>query len=167
METHTLYSFNLSDLCGVNTQQAQIIRILVIDEIPLLSVGLYEVFRSIHSGIQLDYSDNIFRALSSRQYEDRDFDLVILGSDGEHSSSTLLPHAASLKQRFPGSRVMIYTDLYDPEVITQTTMGTVDACVHKHEPAEEIRKAYVILSSGKTYVSAIFDTLYYSYRLDR
>ncbi|HEY6899231.1 MAG TPA: hypothetical protein VI233_01250 [Puia sp.] len=167
MKTHTGCSCYLSDICSVNTQQAQLTRILVIDEIPLISVGLQEIFRLTQPDIQLGYTDNIFRALSSREYGDRSFDLIILGSDREHPSDSLLTHAASLKQRFSGSRVMIFTDQYDPEIIAQTTGHTVDACVHKHESPEEIRKAYATLSAGKSYVSPIFETLYYSYRLDR
>ena len=141
--------------------------ILVIDEIPLISVGLQAVFRSIHPTIRVEYTDNVFRALSSREYENRSYHLVILGSDAECSSDSLLLHATELKERFAGSRVMVYTDQYDPELIAKTIEASIDACVHKHEPSEEIRKAYTRLSAGETYISSIFETLYYSYRLNR
>lgn len=167
MLTHTGCSCNLSDLCGVKTQPAQITRILVIDEIPLLSVGLNEVFRSMNPDIQLEYTDSIFRALSSREYKNREFHLIVLGSDDERASGNLLVHATGLKERFPGCRVMIFTDEYSPDLIAQTTGELVDACIHKHEPIEEIRNTYTQLSQGKCYVSAIFETLYHSYRLDR
>lgn len=144
-------------------QKPLLTRILVIDEIPLIAVGLQEVFRSIHPDIQIEHTDNVFRALSSREYAKKSFHLIVLGSDEERSSDSLLIHAKELKLRFPGSRVMAYTDQYDPELIAKTTEGIVDACVHKHESAEEIRKAYVHLSTGEAYISAIFDTLYYSY----
>lgn len=143
-----------------------LISILVIDEIPLISVGLQEVFRSIHPTIRVEYTDNIFKALSSREYENRGFHLVILGSDEERSCDSLLLHATELKQRFAGSRVMVYTDQYDPALIAKTAAGIIDACIHKHESAEEIRKAYTRLSAGETYISSIFDTLYYSYRFN-
>ena len=145
-------------------QAPYLIHILVIDEIPLISVGLQEVFRSIHPSIHVEYTDSVFRALSSREYENRTVDLVILGSDEEKSSDSLLIHATELKKRFTGSRIMVYTDQYDPELIAKTAEGIIDACIHKHEPAEEIRKAYDRLLAGETYISSIFDTLYYSYR---
>ncbi|HTI92691.1 MAG TPA: hypothetical protein VL727_18975 [Puia sp.] len=145
-------------------QVPNLISILVIDEIPLISVGLQEVFRSIHPAIRVEYTDSVFRALSSREYENKNFQLIILGSDEEKSSLSLLTHAGGLKQRFGGSRIMVYTDLYDPELIAKTAEGIIDACIHKHETAEEIRKAYNHLSAGDTYISSIFDTLYYSYR---
>jgi len=148
----------------MHMQVPNLISILVIDEIPLISVGLQEVFRSIHPAIQVEYTDSVFRALSSREYENKDFQLIILGPDEEKSSHSLLSHAAGLKQRFAGSRIMVYTDLYDPELIAKTAEGIIDACIHKHETAEEIRKAYNHLSAGETYISSIFDTLYYSYR---
>ena len=145
-------------------QAPYLIHILVIDEIPLISVGLQEVFRSIHSSIRVEYTDSVFRALSSREYENRTVHLVILGSDEEKSSDSLLIHAIGLKKRFAGSRIMVYTDQYDPELLAKTAEGTIDACIHKHEPAEEIKKAYDRLLAGETYISSIFDTLYYSYR---
>ena len=148
----------------MNMQAPWLINILVIDEIPLISVGLQEVFRTIHSAIRVEYTDNVFSALSSREYENKSVHLVILGSDEEKSSGSLLFHAAELKQRFAGSRIMVYTDQYDPELIAKTAEGIIDACIHKHEPAEEIRKAYNRLATGETYISSIFDTLYYSYR---
>ena len=142
-----------------------LISVFVIDEIPLISVGLQEVFRSIDPSIRVEYTDNVFRALSAREYANRDFQLIILGSDEERSCDHLLLHAGELKKRFPGSRIMVYTDQYDPNLIARTTEGGIDACIHKHEPAEEIKKAYMHIVAGESYVSSIFDTLYYSYRM--
>src|SRR5882762_10361789 len=115
----------------MNMQAPWLINILVIDEIPLISVGLQEVFRTIHSAIRVEYTDNVFRALSSREYENKSIHLVILGSDEEKSSDSLLFHATELKQRFAGSRIMVYTDQYDPELIAKTAEGIIDACIHK------------------------------------
>jgi len=141
------------------------ISVFVIDQIPLISVGLQEVLRTIDPAIRVEYTDNVFRALSAREYENRTFSLIILGSDEERSCDSLLLHATDLRRRFAGSRIMIYTDQYDPELISRTSEGVIDACIHKHEPAEEIRIAYARLAAGGSYVSSIFDTLYYSYRL--
>lgn len=148
-------------------QAPYVTNVLVIDEIPLIAVGMQQVFRTIHPNIIVEYSDNVFRALSAREYANRDFQLIILGSDHEESSGSLLELATELKQRFPGSRIMIYTDRYDPALIAKTTQGVIHTCiVHKHEPVEEIVKAYTHLTAGETYVSSIFDTLYYTYRLN-
>ena len=147
-------------------QPPYLISVFVIDEIPLISIGLQEVFRTIDPTIQVEYTDNVFRALSAREYEDKSFSLIILGSDEERSCDSLLFHATELKRRFAGIRVMVYTDQYDPELIARTTDGLIDACIHKHEPAEEIRIAYAHLAAGGSYISSIFDTLYYSYRLN-
>ena len=168
MKTHTFCYDNLSEICRLITpmhmQAPFLTRILVIDEIPLISVGLQEVFRTIHPAIRVEYTDSVFRVLSSRDYESKSFHLVILGSDEERSSGSLLLQATELKQRFAGSRIIVYTDQYNPELIAKTAEGIIDACIHKHEPAEEIKKAYEHLSKGETYISSIFDTLYYSYR---
>jgi hypothetical protein len=45
------------------------------------------------------------------------------------------------------------------------TLG-LDACVHRHEPAEEIREAYLRLSAGTPYISGIFRTLFNDYGYD-
>lgn len=147
-------------------QAPYVTNVLVIDEIPLIAVGLQQVLRSIQPDIRVEYTDNIFRALSAREYAHRDFQLIILGTDQEQTSGNILEHVSELKQRFFGSRIMIYTDKYDPELIAKTSQGIIHACIHKHEPVEEIVKAYTHLTAGETYVSAIFDTLYYTYRLN-
>jgi DNA-binding NarL/FixJ family response regulator len=145
--------------------------ILVIDEIPLVAIGLQEVFRSINPGVRVEYTGNLFTALSAREYEKSSFDLVILGVQASGFSDDLSLPVLELKERFPNSRVLVYTDHYDPILIGKVkagngTEGNIDACVHKHEPIEEIRNAYLCLSTGKTYVSAILHTLYHAYRLN-
>jgi DNA-binding NarL/FixJ family response regulator len=140
--------------------------VLVIDEIPLIAVGLQAVLRTMYPLIQVEHLDSVFTALSSKAFEGRLFEVVILGSGEESSSADLLSAVSALKERFPASRIMVYTDQYDPAVIAKIQERTPDACVHKFEPAEEIRRAYFQLIAGGTYLSPIFDTLYHSYRLN-
>ena len=148
--------------------------VLVIDEMPLIVVGLRETLRSMQPSIHIDYADHVLTALSSPTYENRSFDLIILGSgegtflgsDEDNSSSGILLPAAELKEKFPGSRVMIYTDDYDPFLIGKIGDG-IDACVHKHEGVDEIRNAWLRLLEGECYLSPMLHSLYVLYRLNR
>ena len=130
--------------------------ILVIDEIPLIAVGLQEVFRSIHPDFRVESTGSAFTALSAKTFEGIAWDLIILGSTEESTPGSLLLPAAELKEKFPGARVMIYTDRFDSTVITKVESGEIDACVHKHEGADELVKAWRRLSAGKTYLSPKF-----------
>ena len=130
--------------------------ILVIDEIPLIAVGLQEVLRSIDPTVHVEYTETVFTALSARSFEGKTWDIIVLGSTEESPPGSLLLPAAELKQKFPGSRIMIYTDRYDPEVISQVASGAVDACVHKHEGADEVLNAWRHLSAGETWLSPKF-----------
>ncbi|HEY4060581.1 MAG TPA: hypothetical protein VGM30_01710 [Puia sp.] len=146
-------------------------QVLVIDEMPLIAVGLREVFRSINPGIQVEYTASVFTALSAKAYETRCFDLVILGAQAADLPGDLSLSVFELKQRFAGSRVLLYMDYYDPLLLGKVKYGNcregdIDACIHKNEPIEEIRNAYTHLSAGEAYVSAILHTLYHAYRLN-
>jgi DNA-binding NarL/FixJ family response regulator len=138
-------------------------RILVIDEIPPIAVGLQEVFRSVNPSVQVEYCDNVFTALSASSYADATFDLVIIGSFQEPYSMSLEQTVSELKERFGQPRLMIYTSDYDPFVIEKMIGAGIDAYVHKHESVDELRKAYGCLSAGERFISGIFHTLYYDY----
>jgi len=144
--------------------------ILVIDEMPLIAVGLREIFRSANPEAQVEYTSSVFTALSAKEYDGRSFGLVILGAGPSDSPEDLFRSASELKQRFDGCRVLVYTDQYDPILIRKIKegddKGIIDACVHKFEPIEEIRNAYLHLLAGETYISAILHTLYFAYRLN-
>lgn len=130
--------------------------ILVIDEIPLIAVGLQEVFRMIHPDVRLEYTESPFTALSSPAFGGKSWDLIVLGAPEQSLPGSLLLPAAELKAKFAGCRIMIYTDTFDPALIAQLRSGAIDACVHKHEAADEIVKAWRHLSAGKTYLSPKF-----------
>ena len=130
--------------------------ILVIDEIPLISVGLQEVFRTIHPNIRLEYTESPFTALSSPAFEGKPWYLIVLGSPEHSTPDSLLLPAAGLKEKFAGCYIMIYTDTFDPILIEKVRSGAIDACVHKHEGADEIVKAWRNLSAGKVYLSPKF-----------
>jgi len=149
--------------------------ILVIDEMPLIAVGLREIFRSVNPEARVEYTSSVFTALSAKEYDDRSFGLVILGAGPSDSPEDLSRSASELKQRFNGCRILVYTDQYDPILIRKIIDENIDennrdriidACVHKFEPIEEIRNAYLHLLADETYVSAILHTLYYAYRLN-
>lgn len=141
--------------------------VLLIDEMPLMAAGLQEVLRAVHPAIKVEYEDNLFRVLSSPAYENRSFDLIILGSGDDHSPGSLLLPAAELKKRFPETKIMIFTDRYDPALIDKIGQGTIAACVHKHEPTQEIHKAWAQLKAGGSYLSPMLYSLYADYRLNR
>lgn len=139
--------------------------VLVIDEIPLLSVGLQQIFRSINPSVCVEYTSSVFTALSSGAYKEKDFDLIVLGSGENSLSSDLALPVSELKKRFTGARIMIYTDRYDARLISKMSEWGVNACVHKYEPFGEIVNACLRLSAGEIYVSGIFHTLYHTYHL--
>lgn len=141
--------------------------ILVIDEIPLISVGIQEIFRSLDPSIRVERADSVYTALSSKTYDKKNFDLIILGWSVDNDPDILLSDAAGLKEKFAGSRVMIYTERYDSLLITRAGTASIDAFVHKFEAPEEILAAYAGLAAGIAWLSPIFDTLYNAYRLNR
>jgi hypothetical protein len=163
--------------------------ILVIDESPLIAVGMQEVLRSINPAARIEYTSSVFTALSAKEFDDRAFVLIILGAGLSDSSEHLLRSATELKQRFIDCRILVYTDQYDPILIRKIMdgdnkeekfdkegkinkegkldkEGKIDACVHKFEPLDEIRNAFLRLPAGEVYVSPILHTLYYTYRLN-
>ena len=143
--------------------------ILVIDEVPTIALGLQEVFRPLNNSAVVEHVENIFTALSSKSYEGRKFDLLIIGDQAESPLVNLPQLVAECKNRFGNSRIMIYSPLYDHGLIEKMTESGIDAFMHKYEPVEEIRKAYYSLAAGEGYISGIFHTLYYEYslRLDK
>jgi len=138
-------------------------RILVIDDLPLIPLALQEVFRPMNPSARVEYSGNIFTALSANTYSNTNFDLVIIGSFQDEHSDNLRQAVTELKKRFGQPIVMIFSSSYDPQIIGQMPGSGVDAYVHKYESIDEIRKAYQQLSAGQPYVSAMFHTLYYDY----
>ena len=141
-------------------------RILVIDEIPLISLGLQEALRPVNPSIIVEYTESIFTALSSASYADKDYDLVIIGSRTGNNTANLRPSLHDMKERFGKARIMIYSLNYDHDIIQKMEEWGIDAYVHKYEDVPEIRNAYIRLASGQRFISAIFHTLYFEYCLD-
>jgi DNA-binding NarL/FixJ family response regulator len=140
-------------------------KILVIDDLPLIPLAFQEVFRSINASAVVEYSENIFSALSAKVFANTSFDLIITGSFQDRWSTNLQQAVTELQSRFGQPRIMIYSSHYDPQIIEKMNEVGIDAYVHKFEPIEEIRKAYQRLSHGEPFVSAIFHALYYDYGL--
>ena len=138
-------------------------KILVIDDLPLIPLAFQEVFRAINSAAVVEYSENIFSALSARIYEQARFDLVITGSLQDNYSEQLQQAVTELKKKFDNPKIMLYSSAYDPLIIEKMPEAGIDAYVHKYESIEEIRKAYTRLSNGEPYISGIFHTLYFEY----
>lgn len=138
-------------------------RILVIDELPLIPIGFQEIFRSVNPSAQVEYSGNVFTALSAKTYANTTFDLVITGSFQNGYSNPLHQAVTELKKRFGQPLVMIYSSTYDPVIIEKMIETGIDAYVHKYESVEEIRKACQQLAAGQSYISGMFHTLYYDY----
>jgi DNA-binding NarL/FixJ family response regulator len=120
-------------------------------------------FRGINKSAVVEYSENIFSALSARAYANATFDLVITGSLQDNLSEHLQQAITELKKKFGDPLIMVYSSAYDPVIIEKMAATGIDAYVHKYESIEEIRKAYIRLGKGSPYVSEIFYTLYYEY----
>src|SRR6201991_871393 len=138
-------------------------RILVIDDLPLIPLAFQEVFRSVNPSALVEYSENIFTALSAKAWANIVFDLVITGSLQDNFSSNLQQAVTELRKRFGQPLIMIYSSAYDPIIIEKMAETGIDAYVHKYESIDEIRHAYEQLSKGERYISSIFHTLYYDY----
>jgi len=147
----------------VNQKPASLDRIFVIDDLPLIPLAFQEVFRTINPSVSVLYSENVFNALSAKQYANRAFDLVITGSLEDHFSENLQMAVTELKKKFGQPLIMIYSSAYDPVIIEKMAATGIDAYVHKYESIGEIKKAYLHLSNGETYISEMFHTLYYQY----
>jgi len=138
-------------------------RILVIDDLPLIPLAFQEVFRTVNPNTRVEYSENIFTALSAKVWANTNFDLVITGSLQDNFSANLQQAVTELRKRFGQPLIMIYSSSYDPIIIEKMATTGIDAYVHKYESIQEIRRAYEQLSKGEAYVSSIFHTLYYEY----
>jgi DNA-binding NarL/FixJ family response regulator len=147
----------------LNTIPVSLNKILVIDDLPIIPLAFQEVFRVINESAVVEYSENIFSALSAKIYANTFFDLVITGSLQDNFSESLQQAVTELKKKFRNPRIMIYSSSYDPVIIEKMTATGIDAYVHKYESIEEIRNAYTHLTKGAPYVSEIFHTLYYEY----
>ncbi|HUB61723.1 MAG TPA: hypothetical protein VL978_13510 [Puia sp.] len=148
--------------------------ILVVDDTPLIAAGLKEVLRSIQSEMQptqpdirVEYACNIYTALSSKAFSGKTFSLIVLGSVEGHSPCNTLRNIESLKTEFPGARIMLYTDQYNPEIIDKVEEGKLDAYVHKQEDVDEVRHALTRIFSGEPYLSPLLDALYHTWRFNR
>jgi DNA-binding NarL/FixJ family response regulator len=149
---------------SVSQQKATALdRILVIDDLPLIPLAFQEVFRTINPSARVEFSENVFSALSAKTYANTHFDLVITDSLQDGFSTSLQQAVTELKKRFGQPRIMIYSSAYDPLIIEKMSQAGIDAYVHKYESIDEIRKAYQHLSAGNSYVSGMFHTLYYDY----
>jgi DNA-binding NarL/FixJ family response regulator len=138
-------------------------RILVIDDLPLIPLAFQEVFRTINPSATVRYSENVFTALSAKEYANAMFDLVITGSLEERFSDNLQMAVTELKKKFGRPQIMVYSSAYDPLIIEKMAATGIEAYVHKYESIAEIKKAYTHLTSGEAYISEIFHTLYYEY----
>lgn len=147
----------------LNTSPSSLNKILVIDDLPIIPLAFQEVFRGINESAVVEYSENIFSALSAKTYANTFFDLVITGSLQDNFSESLQQAVTELKKKFRNPRIMIYSSSYDPIIIEKMANAGIDAYVHKYESIEEIRNAYAHLTKGEPYVSEIFHTLYYEY----
>ena len=106
-------------------------RILVIDDLPLIPSAFQEIFRSVNPSAKVEYSENVFTALSARSYANTTFDLVITGSFQNGYSNPLLQAVTELRKRFGQPRIMIYSSTYDPAIIEKMIESGIDAYVHK------------------------------------
>lgn len=141
--------------------------VLIIDEMPMIAAGFRETLKSLNPAVNVEHVSNVFTALSARAYENRSFDLVVLGSGEDQSPGSLLLPAAELKQRFPGTLILIYTDQYDPTLIENIGQGPIDACIHKNEEITEIHHAWHRLLQGETFLSPMLHTLYVHYDIKK
>jgi DNA-binding NarL/FixJ family response regulator len=140
---------------------------LVIDETPLIAAGVQEVLRSVQPEIQVVYACNIFTVLSSKLYVGKTFGLIVLGSVEACSPCDTLKDIEGLKAQFPGARIMLFTDQYEPGLIDKVEERMFDAYVHKHESADEVRNGLVRIFSGEPWLSPMLDTLYHTWRFNR
>src|ERR1700753_1350070 len=54
--------------------------VLRIDDLPLIPIAFQDVFRPANSAAHVDYSGNVFTALSAKAFSNTSFDLIITGS---------------------------------------------------------------------------------------
>src|ERR1700749_4081697 len=101
-------------------------RILVIDDLPLIHLAFQEVFRSVNPAAGVEYSGNLFTALSAKTYANTHFDLVITGSFQDGYSTNLQQAVSELKKRFNEPRIMIYSSGYDPLIIEKMSETGID-----------------------------------------
>jgi hypothetical protein len=105
----------------------------------------------------------VFTALSAKEYAGMTFDLIIIGLIRDYWSDDLELTIKELIDRFDQPSIMLYSGIYDPQIIEKMPVAAIDAYMHRLEPIEEIRNGYRQLSAGQTFISGIFRTLYDEY----
>lgn len=141
-------------------------KVLVIDEMPVIGLGLQEAFRAINPEVTVESAENLFTVLSSPAYHDHRFDLVIAAPPNDGLATDILQPVTDLREKFPDTRILLFAESYDPSIIEKMKPAGVDAYVHKYEPVEELRTAYRKLAGGESYISGIFHTVYFKYGMN-
>ncbi len=100
-------------------------RILVIDDLPLIPLAFQEVFRFLNPAATVDYSENIFTALSTKAYANTSFDLII----------TLSPEAHHRALEF--TRTMAVDVVYWPTIDPTAVQGSRETILNAYRGVRE------------------------------
>jgi DNA-binding NarL/FixJ family response regulator len=141
--------------------------ILFIDKVPLLAYAFQELARGVDTAAHVRYEESYFAVLSRPVAKEFGYGLIVIGGDLDDSSVHLRVPIYELRNKFPVTRMMVYSAVYDPAVIEMVENGAIDACVHTFEPVEEVRSAYEHLHRGESFISPMLRTLYYEYQLTK
>lgn len=141
-------------------------RILVIDEAPVMAMGLHAVLSRDNASLVMEYRDNLLSALAPGRLENTRFDLVILGALPDETPEMLLELLADIKRKFDSPPIMIYDMNYHPHLPEQMASLGIDAYVHKFESTEVIWQAVNNMAAKKSYLSPLINTLYHDYKLN-
>ncbi len=141
-------------------------KVLVIDEMPVICLGLQEAFRAINKEVTVESAENLFTVISSPTYDHKAYDLIIAAPPNDGYADDILQPVADLRKKFPEPKILLFAESYNPTIIEKMKPLAIDAYVHKYEGIKEIREAYEKLSENESYISGIFHTIYFKYGLN-
>src|ERR1700744_245096 len=113
----------------VNQKATSLDRILVIDDLPIIPLAFQDIFRSINPAAIVEYSENVFTALSAKAFANMRFDLIITGSLSDTWKDHLQQGVTELRRRFGQPLIMLYSGSYDPVIIEKMAATGIDAYV--------------------------------------
>ncbi|MCI0396906.1 MAG: response regulator transcription factor [Chloroflexi bacterium] len=125
------------------------IAVLVIDERPIVRVGVRSVLAGIEGLVLVGEVATSQEAL--RLGQERPPDVILLAPDetGRSSSETI----AFLREGLPAARVILWVAHCDDERLPQWVEAGVEGCVYKNEPVETLVGAIRAVAGGRLWFS--------------
>ena len=123
--------------------------IALIDKFPILRKGLSLYLKGNYEGVTVLSSESA--DIFSRQYPDKDPDLIILGIN-QHPSSGETENIEAVKKWNVNGKVIVYDEKPDSGMISSYLKAGIDGYVSKQNPISELDDCIQIVLNGERYI---------------